>query len=191
MPPWLLGIGDAELLQFGGHVSPGGTSLHLVIDEEDLSVLANVERPARGILPAFRDDAIGSSGGQRWIAQDRVIGVDRFSKRLVPLLAVPGIATGGEVGDVELPDVLAALTERLALGRSATSEWFWEPGDHHRLFAFEIRELVGFAIAAFEREVRRGVTRFDRRGRRRAARKNGEKSHGDKKGLKCLHSVSR
>ena len=50
------------------------------------------------------------------------------------------------VGDVELTNGIAALTERLALGGSTTGECFREPGEHHGTLALVIGELMGFAI---------------------------------------------
>ena len=96
----------------------------------------------------------------RGVAQDGVISLNRLGKTDVAPLAVGGIATGGEVGDIKLPQLIAVRTERLALGRSAPGKCLGEPGDHHRLFAFVIGELVGFAVAARQREVRRCVANF-------------------------------
>ena len=65
------------------------------------------------------------------VAEDGIVRLDMLGELLVRLGIVDA---GGEVDDVgEGPDGVAALTERLALGRSATGERFGEPGDDDRL----------------------------------------------------------
>jgi hypothetical protein len=61
------------------------------------------------------------------------------------------------IGDIELPDGIAALTERLAFGRSPARERFREPRQHNRAFAAMIRQLVHTAVRAREVEPRRFV----------------------------------
>ena len=53
------------------------------------------------------------------VAEDGVVRLNRLGEVDVALLAISGIATGGEVGDVEFSQLFAARTERLALERSA------------------------------------------------------------------------
>jgi hypothetical protein len=52
----------------------------------------------------------------------------------------------GVVRDVELADGVAALTERLALGRSAAGESFREPGQDNGTLAAMVGELMHAAI---------------------------------------------
>ena len=77
------------------------------------------------------------------VAQDRVVGADVLGKSLVGL----GIVyADGEVGDVELLDQIAALTERLAFGGSTAGEGFREPGQHDRALAFVVGQAVHLAV---------------------------------------------
>ena len=96
----------------------------------------------------------------RRVAQDGVISLNRLGKTDVAPLAVGWIATGGEVGDIKLPQLIAVRTERLALGRSAPGKCLGKPGDHHRLLVLVVGELVGFTVAARQREVRGCVANF-------------------------------
>jgi len=60
------------------------------------------------------------------------------------------VDAGGEIDDVgEGPDVVAALTERLALGRSTTGERFREPGQDDGL-AFQRGETVRLPVRTRE-----------------------------------------
>jgi hypothetical protein len=63
----------------------------------------------------------------------------------------------GEIGDVELPDGIAALTERLAFGRSPAGEGFREPRQHDSVLALVVGESVHLAIGALQIEGRRGI----------------------------------
>ena len=119
--------------------------------------------------------AVGLGGFFRGIAEDGVVRVNRLGEVDVASLAVGGIAAGGEVGDIKFSQLFAVRTERLALGRSAPGKRLGEPGDHHRLFAFVIGELVSFAVAALEREVRSSIADLEVR----RAEKCGEKSCHD------------
>ena len=107
--------------------------------------------------PRGRHHAVSLGRLLRGVAQDGVISLNRLGEADVAPLAVGGIATGGEVGDIKLPQLIAVRTERLALGRSAPGKCLGKPGDHHRLFAFVIGELVSFAVAARQRKVWRCV----------------------------------
>jgi hypothetical protein len=100
------------------------------------------------------DYAIGGGDFLVGIAEDGIVGYDVLGELLVRLGIVDA---GGEVDDVgEGPDVVAALTERLALGRSATSERFGEPGDDDRL-SLVVGETMRLAVGSLERERRRDV----------------------------------
>ena len=122
--------------------------------------------------PQSGDHAVGFGGGFCGVAQDGIIQLQRFGEIDVASLAVGWVATGGEVGGIKFPQLFAVRTERLALGRSAPGKCLGKPGDHHRLFAFVIGELVGFAVAALQREVRSGIADLEIR----RAKKGGEKS---------------
>ena len=67
------------------------------------------------------------------------------------------------VGDVELSNGLAALTERLAFGRSPAGEGFREPCEHDGALAFVIGELVGAAVGPRQIECRGFVAHFQLR----------------------------
>ena len=73
------------------------------------------------------DHAVGSRYLFLGIAEDGIVRLDMLGELLVRLGIVDA---GGEIDDVgEGPDVVAALTERLAFGRSTTGERFREPGE--------------------------------------------------------------
>jgi hypothetical protein len=61
------------------------------------------------------------------------------------------------VGDVELPDGLAALTERLAFGGSSAGEGFGKPGEHDGALAFVVGKLVQLAVRSLQTERRSDV----------------------------------
>jgi len=62
------------------------------------------------------------------------------------------VDAGCEELDVEGPNGIAALTERLAFGRSRTAVGFAEPRQHDRLLSLVVLEAVGAAIGALQRE---------------------------------------
>jgi hypothetical protein len=140
---------DAQLAELLRDVGAGGGGADGLVDEEDLAVGPDVESPAVRDGPGGVDDAVRRGGCLGRIREDRIVGAQRLGELLVRLGVVDA---GGEVVDVELPDVVAALTERLALGRSTAGKGFREPGEDHRLAA-ELRELPRLAVRADEREV--------------------------------------
>jgi hypothetical protein len=104
------------------------------------------------------DYAIGGGDFLFRISEDGIVRFDVLGELLVRLGIVDA---GGEIDDVgEGPDVVAALTERLALGRSATGERFREPGDDDRL-AFVVGQTMRLAVGSLEREGRRDVAGFE------------------------------
>ena len=148
---------DAQLLERLGAVVAVGAGIDFLVDLQNLAVLANVKCPPMREWPKGGHHAVFLGRLFRRVAEDGVVRLNRLCKVDVALLAVSGIATGGEVGDVEFSQLFAARTERLALERSAPGKCLGKPGDYHRLFAFVIGELVGVTIAALEREVRGGI----------------------------------
>jgi hypothetical protein len=109
------------------------------------------------------DYAVGGCDFLLGIGEDRIVGFDVLGELLVRLGIVDA---GGEINDVgEGPDVVAALTERLALGRSTTSERFREPGEDNRL-ALIVGETVRLAVGARKHERRRDVAGFEDRDER-------------------------
>ena len=109
--------------------------VHLLVDQLDDAVFVDVEGPTFGNIAPLMDDAVGFCRLFAWIAENGVIELQRLGECLVLL---DFITTGREVGDVELANLFSAVTQRIALGRSATGEGLREPGDHHRLFAGEL-----------------------------------------------------
>jgi hypothetical protein len=70
------------------------------------------------------------------VAENRVIEREGFGESFIGLRR---IAACREVFDVELTQLGAALTERLALRLSPSRERFGIPGEHHRVFAPKVR----------------------------------------------------
>jgi hypothetical protein len=109
------------------------------------------------------DYAVGGCDFLFGIGEDGIVRFDVLGELLVRLGIVDA---GGEIDDVsEGPDVVAALTERLALGRSTTGERFREPGDDDR-FAFVVGQAMRLAVGSRERERRRDVAGFEDRNER-------------------------
>ena len=73
----------------------------------------------------------------------------------IGLVRFRGINTDSEKRYIERADVVAALTERLALRRSATAEGLDIPDKNHRLLAMEISQVIRPAVRSHKRE-RRG-----------------------------------
>ena len=117
--------------------------LHLFIDEENLSFRADVIGPTLRHRSALVNNAVSLCDFLSRIAEDGVVQLKRFGELLVQL---GGVAAGGKVGNIERTKGVAALTERLALRRSATGKCLGKPRDHNRLLAPEIRQLVGLAV---------------------------------------------
>ena len=88
---------------------------NLLLDVQDLPVLADDERPAFRNASPFVDDAVFLRGLLRGVAQQRVVEFQLFGEFRVQL---DGVAACTKVRDVEFLQGLAALTERLAFDRS-------------------------------------------------------------------------
>ena len=127
----------------------------LLVDVQDLSVFANVECPAERELAFAGHDAISLGDFALGITQDRIIQAERLSELFIRFGRV---TTCCKVSHVEGTNVLAALTERLALGRSAPGECLGIPGNHDRLLVLEVGQFVGFAVAAWKLEFRSRIT---------------------------------
>ena len=140
---------DLQFLQPRSNVRSGGLGLHLAIDIEDLPVRPDVEGPTAGEAHR-RQNAVRRGDLLVRVAQDRIVGVERLGELRVGLEIVDA---DREIRGVELPQRRAALTERLALGRSTTGEGFWKPRQYYPM-ALELRQCVRLAIAAGEGELR-------------------------------------
>ena len=77
------------------------------------------------------------------VAEDWVIGVVFLGE---PRVVLEVVDADHVIGDVEFPKQLAALTERIAFGRSTTGKRFWKPRKHDRLLALGFRQRVSLAI---------------------------------------------
>jgi hypothetical protein len=154
----LLGLANLEALQLLDDILTGRLGADLVVNVQDLAVRPDVERPARRKRVLGIDDAVGGCNLLFRISEDGVVGFDVLGELLVRLGIVDA---GGEIDDVgEGPDVVAALTERPAFGRSTTSERFREPGDDDRL-ALVVGQTMRLAVGTRERERRRDVAGFE------------------------------
>ena len=136
---------DAKLREFGNHVFPVRRRRHITIDVQDLAVDAYVEGPAYGGRVLISDDAVRLCGTTLRVAEERVIYIELRSKLLV---VIEGIDADGKKRDVECANLIAALTERLALCRSTRAVRSGEPGEHDRLLSLKLRQPVGAAIGA-------------------------------------------
>ena len=174
----------AQSLECFGGISAVRTGFFDLVNLKNLAVLADIKSPAGGIALLAGDHAIGARGLFVGIAQDRIIQTQRFGKVDIALGAIGRITTGRKVSDIKFPQFIAVRTERLTLGRSAPGKCLGKPGDHHSLFAFEIGELVGFAVAARQREVRGCVANFQISSTEESREKSSHKS----KNLLC-HNV--
>jgi hypothetical protein len=160
----LFHLSNLEALQFLDDILAGCLGADLVVNVQDLAVRPNVEGPARrnGMLGVY--DTVCGCDFLFGIGEDGIVGFDVLGELLVRLGIVDA---GGEIDDVgEGPDVVAALTERLALGRSTTGERFREPGEDDRL-ALVVGQTMRLAVGTRERERRRDVAGFENRNERR------------------------
>jgi hypothetical protein len=144
---------DAELHQSPCHVLAGGRRLHLAIDEQDAAVPADVEGvPGR---ESESENAIGAGRLFRRIAQDRIIESQRLGESAVLL---GPIDAGGDVGDLEFPDLVSALPERLAFGGSSSRECPGEPGKNDGALTLELGQAMDSSVRAGKREARSRVS---------------------------------
>ena len=148
--PFVLALLDSQLRQLRRDIRAGRRRLHRFVDVENPAVGADVERPARCEAQSAQN-TVGGRNLFRRIREDRVVGLDVLGE-LPVLFRV--IDAGREVSDVELPDGLAALTERLAFGRSTASERFRKPGEHDGALALEVGKSIGLAVRPWKVEGR-------------------------------------
>ena len=133
------------------------TRFDLLVNVQDLAVLSNIVGPA--IRQSSRTQAAESGGdGFVWIAKNRIVKIQALCKLGV---FFDRVTTGSEVSDVEFAQSFAALTERLAFLRSSPGKGFGVPGDHKRLFAFELFVCVRLSVASDHLEIRDVVTNAD------------------------------
>jgi hypothetical protein len=147
-----------ELLEPRGDVCAGGSDFYIAIDEKDLAIAADVERVPSGEFPEHFQDAVGPGHIFARIAQYGIVEFQGFGELPVGLDIVDA---GGEQGDVEPADLLAALTERLAFLGSAPCECLGEPGDHDRPLSLVIGQAVRSAIRAGKSERWSCVSRLE------------------------------
>ena len=145
-------FGNSQLSQLGSDRSPVSRRLDLLVDVLDFSITADVERPARD---AGGGDAVGLCHLPRRITQKRVIHTQGLRIRFVRFLCIDA---DGKKRDVERPDFIPALTERLAFRRSTAAERLDKPDEHYRLLATEISQVIRLAVRSHERERRRRIT---------------------------------
>jgi len=81
---------------------------YFLVDEQNLAILADINRPAKWNLALGSHDAIRFGDLLGRIAEDRVIQFERFSKLFVDVFC---IAASSKISDLELFDGIATLTE--------------------------------------------------------------------------------
>ena len=126
-----------------------GVWVDVLVYEKNLTITSDIEGPPERDLPLFSHYAVFSRDFFSRIAENRIVKVQRFCKFCVGL---DGVAACGEVGDIVLSDLTAAVTQRLAFLRSTAGESFWEPCQHHDFLLFEIGEGILLAVGAGERK---------------------------------------
>ena len=145
---------------------PARRHLHRLVDVQDAAVDADVERPARGHAD-HAEHAVGGRRGLGRVGEDRVVGLDVLGELGVGLGVVDA---DREVGHLERPNGVAALTERLALDRSTTGEGLGEPGQDDRAACRGSRRACACGRPIPQRERRRLVADLELHGGLRAAR---------------------
>jgi hypothetical protein len=116
------------------HVVARRGGVHAAIDEENPSIGADVEGVPGGV--AGLQDAVGLRRPLVGVAEDRIVEAQGLGELAI---GVRVIDAGGEVGDLEIPDLRPARTERLAFRRSSAGERLGKPGDDDRLLPPEVR----------------------------------------------------
>ena len=117
----------------------------LLVDVQDASVIADVERPARRKRLIFVDNAVRFRQLLGRIAQQREIDPQRLRELLV---GFRGVDADGEIRNVKGANELAALTERLAFRRSPAGERFGKPREHDGALAFVVGQAIGCSVGS-------------------------------------------
>ena len=125
---------NLQLRQLLHHVITGRGSVHGPIDEENPSIGADVESVPGRI--AGLQDAVSLRRLLVGVAEDRIVQAQRLGEFAIGFGVVDA---GSEVGDLEIPDLRPARTERLAFRRSSAGERLGKPGDDDRLLPPELR----------------------------------------------------
>jgi hypothetical protein len=134
---------DPELCKLRDDPLPLRGRTHLFIHVQDPAVDADIKGPSRREWSVFVHNAVRRRDRSGRVAEKRVVDPERLGEGLVRLRRIDA---DGKVCDVERPDVVAALTERLAGRGSASGECFGEPCENHSLFAFVVGQAVSPAI---------------------------------------------
>ena len=99
---------DLQLLQTGHSVCAGRCGFDLAVNVEDLTLLANVKRPAFRDWSTFMYHPVSLGDFLSWIAEDGIVDTKRFSESFVVFRS---ICAGGKVGDIGVLESFAILTE--------------------------------------------------------------------------------
>ena len=140
---------DPQCLEPGNQIGAGGFCVHVPIDEQDRPINTDIYGVARGVQTHRFQYAERFGNRLVRIAEDRVVQFQRLGELCI---LFDRVDAGRKVRDVKLPDLFAALTERLAFGGSAACESLGEPGDNHRALADVVGQPVGLAVGAHEFE---------------------------------------
>jgi hypothetical protein len=120
---------------------------HLLVDIENLSIEANVKGPPRGERLILVDNAVCGRDLFGGVAQHGIVQAERLRERLVRLRL---IYADREVRHIELPNRIAALTERLAFRGSSSGESLGKPSEHHHLLALVIGQPIGLPVGTWQ-----------------------------------------
>lgn len=99
---------NLQLLQTGDGVRAGRCGFDLAVNVEDLTLLANVKRPAFRDGSTFMYHPVSLGDFLSWIAKDGIVDTKRFSESFVVFRS---ICAGGKVGDIGVLEGFAILTE--------------------------------------------------------------------------------
>jgi hypothetical protein len=149
---------DSELGELRDDSLALGGRTHLLIHVEDPAVDADVESPPRRKRPVLVHDAVSRRDRSSRVAQKRIVDTKRLRERPVGFWRVYADC---KIRDVEGLDFVAALTERLAGGRSSSGKGLCEPGENHGLLAFKVGQAIGPAVRTRQIEWRCRIARLD------------------------------
>lgn len=116
---------------------------HIFVDLLNLPVLPDVERPSASKIARAIEYTIIRRYSLLRIAQNRVVEIERFSEFLVRLRIVD---TGRKISYIKICQFFTAVTQRLTFQRSASSECFREPGNHHCLLSHKLAQVINLAV---------------------------------------------